>query len=235
MGLLEGATQTLVVEDLVALEVDLADLDALTTVDLEDYVGILCAYRVLLNAVVYLGVAETLFAPVLFDQAHILIQHIVRKLAVATQLELLHDILLLAGRDALELPVEDTGTLLEEDLQVEAVALDLGAHLHVGEVALTPQTGDDIRDEVARQQNRIAIHQAGRSLHQVGIQVLQTTHVDLADVVLLLLTALGAEHRGILVKIGFDLCAVGRFCDSLLGRCGAKQRHKRHCQDQYVA
>jgi hypothetical protein len=73
------------------------------------------------------------------DELLVLVDDVVREFASALEFELFQQVLLLALRNALELPVVDAGTLLEEDLQVEAVALDLGADLHVREKPLAPE------------------------------------------------------------------------------------------------
>ena len=140
MGLFERAAQALVVELLVADEVDLADLHFLLAVDQEGHRhGLSRAQRVVVDTHVHLRIAESLFGPVVMDELLVLVDDVVREFASALEFELFQQVLLLALRNALELPVVDAGTLLEEDLQVEAVALDLGADLHVREKTLAPE------------------------------------------------------------------------------------------------
>ena len=201
MGLLEGAAQPLVGELRVADEVDLADLDLVLAVDHEGDVHHLRAHRVVLDAHVDLGVAESLFGPVLLDELAVLVDDVVRQLAAAAQLELLQQVGLLAARNALEGPVVDPGPLLEEDLQVEAVALDVGADLHVREEALAPQARNGVGDERAGQVDRVALDQTGRRLEHVRVEVLHAVDVDLADVVEAGFTA-ALHHGGVLGKVG---------------------------------
>ena len=140
VGLFERAAQALVVELLVADEVDLADLHFFLAVDQEGHRhGLSRAQRVVVDTHVHLRIAEPLFGPVVMDELLVLVDDVVREFASALEFELFQQVLLLALRNALELPVVDAGTLLEEDLQVEAVALDLGADLHVREKPLAPE------------------------------------------------------------------------------------------------
>ena len=130
------------------------------------------------------------------DELLVLVDDVVREFASAFEFELFQQVLLLALRNALELPVVDAGTLLEEHLQVEAVALDLGADLHVREKPLAPQTRDGVCDEVARQVDRVACDQSGRRLEDLGVEVLHAVDVDVADVIEPGF-ALASEHRGV--------------------------------------
>ena len=136
----------------------------------------------------------------------VLVDDIVRKLAVGAQLEFLLEILLLALGDTLEIPVVDTGALLEEGFEGDAVALDIGADLHVGEMALTPQTGNGVSDEVARQIDRISGNQSRRRLEDLLVQILHTVDADITDVVALR-GAFGLQHGSIL---GEELLRGGR-------------------------
>ena len=202
--LLEGPAQALVLELLVAREVDLADLDFVFAVDQEGYVDHLRAQRVVGDARRDLRVAEALLGPVGLDEFLVLVDDVIRKLAAAFELELFEQVFLLALRDAFEVPVVDARPLFEEHLQIEAVALDLGSDLHVREKPLAPQTRDGVCDEVARQVNRIAGDQPGRRLENVGVEVLHAVNVDVADVIEFL--------RAVLPQYGcvFRECGLGR-------------------------
>jgi hypothetical protein len=193
VGLLEGAAQTLVVESLVAREVDLADLDLRVLVDDERYVDALLVCRVVVDAHLDLTVAVAFLREVALDEPRILVDHVVRKLGVAAQLQLLYKVLLLALAHTVELPAQDARTLFEKDLQVERVALDSGADLYVGEVFRSPQTLYGVGDELAGQIYRVALLQAGRRFEDVVVEVLHSVQVDLADVVELAVAL--AEYR----------------------------------------
>lgn len=131
----------------------------------------------------------------------VLVDDIIRQFAAPLEFELLQQVFLLALRDAFEIPVVDTGTLLEENLQVEAVAFDLGTDLHVGEEPLAPQARNGIGDEIAGQVDRVACDQSGRGFEDVGIEVLHTVDIDVADVVELLGGIL-PHHGGVFRECG---------------------------------
>ena len=79
MRLLESPAQALVLELLVAREVDLADLDLRLAVDEErDGYGLSGTQRVVVDAHADLRVAETLFGPVLFDELLVLVDDVIR-------------------------------------------------------------------------------------------------------------------------------------------------------------
>ena len=184
MCLLERATQTLVVEGLVALEVDDADLNFRAAVDVEGDVHALLVYRVVGDDYIDIARAKALLREVLLDEFYVLVDDVVRELGVAAQLEhLLHKILSLRLRYSLYIPLEDAGTLLEEYLQVERVALDGCAYLYVREVARSPQTLHGIRYELAWQIYRVALLQSCRRLQYVVVEVLDAVEVDVAYVV----------------------------------------------------
>ena len=199
--LLEGAAQALVLELLVAREVDLADLDFVFAVDQEGYVDHLRAQRVVGDARRDLRVAEALLGPVGLDEFLVLVDDVIRKLAAAFELELFEQVFLLALRDAFEVPVVDARPLFEEHLQIETVALDLGSDLHVREKPLAPQARNGIGDEVAGQVDRVARDQSRRGLEDVGIEVLHTVDIDVADVVELL-GAILPHHGGVFRECG---------------------------------
>ena len=158
MGFLEGAAQALVLELFVSDEVDPADFDLLLAVDQEgDVHGLSGSERVVVDAYVDLGVAEALFGPVVADELLVLVDDVVGEFASAFEFEFFEQVLLLAFGDTLEGPVVDAGPLFEEDFEVEAVAVDFGADLHVGEEALAPKPGDGVCDEVAGQVDRVAL------------------------------------------------------------------------------
>ena len=227
MGFLEGAAQPFVRVLVVALEVDASDLDLVLAVDDERDVDHLLAHRVVVDAHVDLGVAEPLFGPVGLDELLVLVDHVVGELAAAAQLQLLEQVLLLALRHPFEAPVIDAGTLLEEDVQVEAVALDLRADLHVGEEALAPKARDGRSDEVARQIDRVAGDEARRRFEHVVVQILHPVHVDVADVVEFLPPVL-AHHGRLFREGGFrDRRAVR--AAGLLGRYFRAAQHQYGC------
>ena len=201
VGLLEGTAQTFVLELFVAREIDLADLDLVLAVDEERDVHHLRAQRVVGDAHVHLRIAEGFFRPVGLDEFFVLVDDIIRQFAAPLEFELLQQVFLLALRDAFEIPVVDTGTLLEENLQVEAVAFDLGTDLHVGEEPLAPQARNGIGDEIAGQVDRVACDQSGRGFEDVGIEVLHTVDIDVADVVELLGVIL-PHHGGVFRECG---------------------------------
>ena len=209
MRLLEGAAQALVLELLVAEEVDPADLHPLLAVDQEGHRHGLSrrTERVVVDAHVHRGVAETLLGPVFLDEFLVLVDDVVRKLAVGLEFELLGQVLLLALRNTLEIPVIDARPLLEEHLQVDAVPVDLGPDLHVREEALAPQAGNGVSDEVARQVDRIARDQTRRRLENLLVQILHAADVDVADII--------AAGRAVVAQHG-----------SVFGKCGRRGRRR---------
>ena len=228
VGLLESLAQTAVRKFVVAREGDLADAHAVAAVDVENHVHGALADRVVLNAGSHLDVAEALLDEVGLDELRVLVDHVVREFGAAAQLELLGQVLLLAARDSLELPVVDQRTLLEEDLQIDAVAQNRGAHLHVGEVALVPETGDGVGDIAARQIERIARQKTRRRTDQIGIEVFHAAHVDVADMVELRCGAL--QHGSTLVEGGV-LRRIGGFALLCGGRKAARQNERRREND----
>ena len=233
--LLEGAAQSLVLELRIALEVDPADLHLVLAVDQKGYRhGLARAQRVVVDAYIHLGVAETLVGPVFLDEALVLVEHVVRELAAPLEFELFEQVFLLALRDALEFPVVDPRPLLEEYLQVEAVALDVGTDLDVGEETLAPETRDSVRDEVARQIDRVAGDETGRRFEHLVVEVLHSVDVHIADVIELG-GSVGFEHRGVFGESrGFDGSRVLRL-SGLLRRLGeyirAAQHEGRGCEE----
>ena len=237
MGLLEGPAQAFVGELRIAQEVDAADLDLLLAVDQEgDVDGLTGAQRIVVDAYVDLRIAEALFGPVVADELFVLVDDVVGELAAALEFEFFEQILLFALGDAFEGPVVDARTLLEEDLQIEAVALDFGADLHVGEEALAPEARDGVGDEVAGQVDRVAFDQAGRRFENVRVEVFHAVDVDLADVVEFGVSA-AFEHRRIFGEGGFgELCGIRRIrleCGLRLGGYirAAKRREEGCCRE----
>ena len=148
MSLLEGAAQTLCLELVVTLKCNLAYTHALATVYAEGYVYGILHMCVIHNLSSNRCVAETLLNEILCDKALVTVDNVVRKLGTATQLKSLDQVLLLTTTYtfACNLPVVDTGTLLDEELDINAVALDGSTNLDVREVATSPQTCDRVRD-----------------------------------------------------------------------------------------
>ena len=131
---------------------------------------------------------------IFLDELRILVDHVVRKLGAALEFELFEQVFLVAFGDALETPVIDAGTFLQENFQVEAVAFDGRTDADVRKEALVPQAGDGCRDEVAGQVYRIARDKTRRSSQNAVVNVLRPVNIDVADVVKFLGTAF--ERRG---------------------------------------
>ncbi len=194
MGFLEGAAQTFVGKFFVACEIDLSDFDFTFAIDDEGHVYGLLQYRVVVDADRYFGVAETFVCVVFVNELRVLVDHVVRKLGAALEFELFEQVFLVAFGDALETPVIDAGTFLQENFQVEAVAFDGRTDADVRKEALVPQAGDGCRDEVAGQVYRIARDKTRRSSQNAVVNVLRPVNIDVADVVKFLGTAF--ECRG---------------------------------------
>lgn len=128
------------------------------------------------------------------NELRVLVDHVVRKLGAALEFELFEQVFLVAFGDALETPVIDAGTFLQENFQVEAVAFDGRTDADVRKEALVPQAGDGCRDEVAGQVYRIARDKTRRSSQNAVVNVLRPVNIDVADVVKFLGTAF--ECRG---------------------------------------
>ena len=183
--LLERLAQTLVRETVVARECYLADLHLGVAVDAERDVGHVVKHRVVLDDRSDTHVAESLVDEVLLDEFLVLVDNVVREFGIALELELLDQILLLAAADAVahDHPVAHARTLFQKDLQIDAVALDRGADLHVGETTLAPQTRDGVRDVVAGQIYAVARNETRRRTYEGGIQILYSANVYLADAI----------------------------------------------------
>ena len=183
VGFLEGLAQPPVAELLVAAEGDLADLDLVLAVDQEGDIDRLLEHRVVVDAHVHLRIAEALFREIIPDQLAVLVDHVIRELGAALEFEFLHQVLLLAFENPLEAPVVYARPLLQENFQVEAVAVDGGPDLHVGEKTLAPQPRDGVADVGAGQVDRIPRNQARRGAQDVVVEVFHPVDIDLADVV----------------------------------------------------
>ena len=96
----------------------------------------------------------------LLDELYVFVDDVVRELGVTLELEHITQILLFALCDTLEIPGEDSRTLLEEYLQVERITLDCGTHLDIREVAWCPETLHSVRDEVAGQIYRVTLDES---------------------------------------------------------------------------
>lgn len=82
---------------------------------------------------------------------------------------------------ALEEPAVDARPFTHGDVQIDAVALDRGADLDVGEQTLVPQLADHVRDVFVRQIDRIAGDEPRGGLHDVFVEEFDAAQVDLAD------------------------------------------------------
>ena len=144
MSLLEGAAQTLSLELVVTLKSNLAYTYALATIYAEGYVYGILHIGIVLNLCLYGSITKTLLNKILLDKALVTVDNVVRKLRTTTQLEVLDQLLLFTATYTLtgNLPVIYTGTLLDEELDVNAVALDCSTNLDVREVTTSPQTSD---------------------------------------------------------------------------------------------
>ena len=182
VGFLEGAAQTFVGKFFVACEIDLSDFDFTFAIDDEGHVYGLLQYRVVVDADRYFGVAETFVCVVFVNELRVLVDHVVRKLGAALEFELFEQVFLVAFGDALETPVIDAGTFLQENFQVEAVAFDGRTDADVRKEALVPQAGDGCRDEVAGQVYRIARDKTRRSSQNAVVNVLRPVNIDVGKV-----------------------------------------------------
>ena len=164
VGLLERAAQAALLELGVAAEGDAPHAHLLVAVDAEGDVDHVLAYGVVLDAGRDIHIAESFRYEVLLDELLVLVDDVVREFGSGLELEFVHKVLLLAAAYvlALERPAAHARPLLKEDIEVDAVALDLGTDLHIGEVTLVPQTRYGVRYEGAGQIERIARYESRR-------------------------------------------------------------------------
>ena len=225
--LLEGAAQAFVGELFVAREVDAADAHARSAIDHERDVHGIRTHGVVLDARLGAGVAEALLGPVGFDELAVLVDHVVGVLRAAAQLELLHEVLLLALGDALEVPAVYPGAFAQEDFEVGVVAVDRGADPHVGEQTLVPQAVDGRGDKAARKIDRVPDRQSGRGFEHLLVEVADAVDADVAESVEAFLGAV--EHGGVLGKgiRGFRRVGGLRFLGGESSCRGEQQQRRR--------
>ena len=101
----------------------------------------------------------------------------------ALELKLIDEICALALWNTCNLPVHYTSTLFEDNLQVEAVALDSGTNLDVVKVTLHPETVCCILNEWTRQIYRISWNQTRCRAKDVVVEVLHAVNIHIANVV----------------------------------------------------
>ena len=196
MGLLECACKTLIVDTTVTIEGNLADTNAWVLDNIECHIDTLCDYSIVLVRGSHLAIAETLVDKVVFDELDVFVDNIVRELVTTLELEFVDKVCTLALWNTCNLPVHYTSTLLEDNLQIEAIALDSCTNLDVVKVTLHPEAVCCILDEWTGQIYRVARNKTRCRAKNVVVEVLHAVNIHIADVIELRILAV--EVWGIL-------------------------------------
>ena len=186
LGLLHAAGEFVILEMLVADEVDVLHLDLDSPVDGEVHADSLLDYGILHHLGLDLAVQEALFSKILLDDVGGCLLDVIRELPAAAQVQTLLKIFLLAGLHSRKRPPGHPRALDDDYVEESGVAVCaqvVDFHRHILEIALKPEAPDDAGQLVARNGDFHSLLQTGELYDLVFAEVVVSLDADAADLV----------------------------------------------------
>ena len=182
VNLLHNLAKLLVGENLVALEVNLANTHLLVLVDHKGYIDCIVDYAVILDSGYDLHVSPTLVDVVVFDLIHTLFDVVVAEsFRTSFEFQFIREGCCGTLADTLKEPAEDAGAFREDNVQIDTVANGGCKNLHIRKVLFRPKFRNGVRNLPARDGNLLSLNQARRVDLQLWIEEFDTLGRDFAN------------------------------------------------------